>query len=74
MTTLFDSATIVKPNTFGAHLLASRPTYTRPFTDADARWAAQVFGELADDFDVIDVDFRAAESEAQDRLERGLCC
>ena len=76
MTTLFDSSAIVKPNTFARGVLPFVGQYDgrMPFTAVDVREAAEMFGEAADDYDVIDLDFRAAEAEAQDRLERGLCC
>jgi hypothetical protein len=69
-TVLFD-ATMRHParRDFGRGILASRPTFTRTWTDADASWAAAEFSrELSNE---PDYDRLAAIAEAQDRVERG---
>ena len=78
MTTLFDATRRVNipSRSFGRGLLAAVPYAGRmPYTVTDLAWAAAAFGEHAADFDVIppddELDHRAAEAEALDRLERG---
>jgi hypothetical protein len=52
MTTLFDSASVVKPTAFGSGLRASRTPRFEP-SDSDRAWWAQVSNEHATEFDVV---------------------
>lgn len=68
MTILFDARRSVKSRRrFGAGLLAWSPSVRVPYTAADAAWWTTQSNQS-------DLDARAAEAEATDRLERGYCC
>src|SRR5262245_3763229 len=55
------------PRPFGEGILPSRPVDALPCTLEDLRWAAEAFGELTPDYDVL-----ALESAAVGSLELGL--
>ena len=85
MTTIFDSARLVKTSRpFGDGIPARRKRFV-PTLEDEAWWAANApsnvepepdWAALAADWNppAVDWDALAAEAEALDRLERGLCC
>jgi hypothetical protein len=72
---LFDAGDRRSVSSFGEGIHRSLPSYRVPFTAADAAWAAQTFGELGDQRDAEEfnreLEFRAAEAAALDRLTAG---
>src|SRR4051794_32582518 len=84
VTTLFDSAAIVKPSTFAAGLLTGAPDVldtTAAVSATDAAWAAQVFGdvypdqcpELPDDYDFDPAELEGLDERAAAEAAAGDC-
>jgi hypothetical protein len=74
LTTLFDSATVVKPNSFARGILPLNGQHDgrKPYTQADLDWAAAALNDDTTSFDVEpDYDAMAEESAALDRLTAG---
>lgn len=71
---LFDATRRTVSPHFGLGILPSCPTFRAPAPFEDMQWAAEYFGRTTVDYDVVELEARAAESAALDRLEMGLCC
>ncbi len=70
MTILYPALSPVKPaRRFGAGLLASRPAYRAPYTEADLAWLAADDARREDEH----FDRMAEDSTALDRVSLGYC-